>query len=267
MNTVATAIALTVLGTLYLGAQKVHEEPRVDAVQDAIEAFTNRDKKPNEVVVVLEPPASDKPVNVTPPAEPAPVKVTGNVPPEAQVIQATAPPADAEVELPKSPPKPEQEVTVRVEKVLTGKGKIDPSKVTLRTPYPAKPLSSTPDGWRLDTSDSAPPFTREVEIAPGSKITLTITPHLMIPDADGAKVFTISEPGYDHSVGYQQTGTVGAILSNSVRQLDEDSKKLSSAIDHLEQLLVSLPKPDPQPTEIAAPAPAPAPTPAPTRRK
>jgi hypothetical protein len=265
MNSVVTVTALTLLGTLFLGAQNVQEEPRVDPVQDAIEAFTNRDKKPNEVVVVLDPPAPDKPVKATPPADPAPVRVTGNIPTEAQVIQPTAPLADPEVELSKSPPKPEPELTVRVEKLQTGKGKIDPSQVTLRTPYPAKPLSATPAGWRLDTSDSAPPFTREVEIGPGAKITLSISPHLMIPDADGAGVFSISEPGYDNSLGYQQSGTVGAILSNSVRQLDEDSKKLSTAIDRLQQLLVSLPKPDPEPTGIATPAPAR--TPAPTRKK
>lgn len=260
MNSVVTIAAVTLLGTLFVDAQKVQEEPRVDPVQDAIEAFANRDKKPNEVVVVLEPPAPDKPVNVTPPTKPEPIKVTGNVPQETPVTPPPTPPALAAIEPPKIPAKADPELTVRVEKLQTGKGKVDPSKVVLRTPYPAKPLSATPAGWRLDTSESAPPFTREVEIAPGSKITLTISPHLMIPDADGAKVFAISEPGYDHSLGYLQTNTVGAILSNSVQQLDEDSKKLSNAIDHLQQLLISLPKPDPQPPEVAAPTPALTPT-------
>jgi hypothetical protein len=119
--------------------------------------------------------------------------------------------------------------------------------VKLLAPFPAKPLAQAPAGWRLDASDSAPPFTREVEISPGSKITLTIRPHLLIPDADGAEVFTISEPGYENALGYQQTATVGAILSNSIRQLDEESKQLGTAIDNLQQLLVSLPKPAPQP--------------------
>ena len=96
-------------------------------------------------------------------------------------------------------------------------------------------------------SDSAPPFTREVELATGSKITLTIRPHLLVPEADGANVFAIPEPGYDNPLGYQQTATVGAILSNSIRRLDEDSKQLGTAIDSLQQLLISLPKPEPQP--------------------
>jgi len=269
MNPFTTLIALTFFGTLLAGAQNVQEEPRVDPVQDAIEAFTNRDKKPNEVVVVLEPPAPEKPVEVPNPvessAEPAPIKVTGSVPSEALAVTPTVPaqPADGDAQSPESPAKPVSELIVRVEKLQVGKGKIDPTQVKLHTPYPAKPLSATPAGWRLDTSESAPPFTREVEIAPGSKITLTISPHLMIPDADGANVFAISEPGYDNSLGYQQNATVGAILSNSVRQLDEDSKKLGTAIDRIQQLLVSLPKPEPPPAQPATPAP----TPATTRKK
>lgn len=269
MNSFSKIIGLTVFGTLIAGAQNVKEEPRTDPVQDAIEAFANRDKKPNEVVVVLEPPAPQKPAEAVPPAEPAPIRVTGNAPHEA-AVEAVTPAAPTtqpvtETQPPQSPARPAPELVVRVEKLQTGKGKIDPAQVTLRTPYPAKPLSSTPAGWRLDTSGNAPPFTREVEIAPGSKITLTISPHLLIPDANSENVFAISEPGYDNSLGYQQDATVGAILSNSVRQLDDDSKKLSTAIGSLEQLLISLPQPEPQPAEPAAPAPTP--TPATTRKK
>jgi hypothetical protein len=106
-------------------------------------------------------------------------------------------------------------------------------------------------------SENATPFTRKVEVARGSEVTLTIRPHLLVPDADGANVFSISEPGYDRSVGYEQTATVGAILSNSIRQLEDDSKHLGNAIDSLQQLLISLPKPElqPQPVELAKPAP------------
>jgi hypothetical protein len=273
MNPFVTYVAITLLATsLFTGAQNVQEEPRADPVQDAIEAFTNRDKKPNEVLVVLEPPAPEKPA-AAPQApeskpEPEPVRVTGSVPPQAEVIPPpviAAPSADLEDPAPESQPKPPSELVVRVEKLQVGNGKIDPTQVILKTPYPAKPLSTTPAGWRLDTSENAPPFTREVEISPGSKITLTISPHLMVPDADGADVFSISEPGYDKALGYQQNATVGAILSNSVRQLDEDSGKLGTAIERLQQLLVSLPKPELP--AAPAPAPAPAPTPAPPRKK
>ncbi len=133
-------------------------------------------------------------------------------------------------------------LAVRVEKLQTGTGVINPSQVKLLAPFPAKPLASAPAGWHLDPSDSAPPITREVEIAPGTRITLNIRPHLLVPDADGAETFAILEPGYDSTLGYRQSATVGAILSSSIRQLEDDSKRLGTAIDNLQQILISLPK-------------------------
>ncbi|MEO5913018.1 MAG: hypothetical protein ABIS50_02215 [Luteolibacter sp.] len=250
------AIAIfSILATVCAFAQNVKQEPQSDPVLDAIQEFNNRDKgKPNEVTVVLDDAApeaavvKDLPVAKVADSEPA-VLVTGKppegtdvvVPPEQPAVNATATDLDEET------PAPENGLAVRVERLQTGKGTIDPSKVKLLAPFPAKPLAAAPVGWHLDSSATAPPFTREVEISPGSKITLTIRPHLLVPDADGSQVFSISEPGYDNTLGYQQTATVGAILSNSIRQLDEDSKQLGSAIDRLQQLLVSLPKPEVQP--------------------
>ena len=222
---------IALLGCLFAAAQDVVEEPQPDPVLEAIQKFQNRDQEnPNEISVTLDPVKEES----------QPVLVTGKPPAETTIV---APPDQELAE----PPKPANELAVRVEKLHTGKGLIDPAQVKLTAPFPAKPLAHAPSGWRLDASDSAPPFTREVEIGPGSKITLTIRPHLLIPDADGAEVFTISEPGYENALGYQQTATVGAILSNSIRQLDEESKQLGTAIDNLQQLLVSLPKPEPQP--------------------
>ncbi len=234
MKTRFPITTIILLGCLVAVAQNVAEEPQADPVLDAIQKFQNRDpEKPNEVFVVLDPVQE----------EPEPDK--------SPAAAAHATPPDQE---PTEPAKPENELTVRVESLHTGKGVIDPAQVKLLAPFAAKPLAQPPAGWRLDASDSAPPFTREVEISPGSKITLTIRPHLLIPDADGAEIFTISEPGYDNILGYQQTATVGAILSNSIRQLDEESKQLGTAIDNLQQLLVSLPKPAPQPEPEAKPA-------------
>lgn len=260
MNTRYSIAALSLLGSLFLHAQNVIEEPIADPVLDAIHEFKVRDKgKSNEVIVVLEPetapsaPEKEKPgpAAVTKPAE-APAPVTDKPAP------ATPAPPDTIAATPdQKSPDPESGLAVRVEKLHTGKGTIDPSKVKLVFPFPAKPLSQAPAGWRLDASDTAPPFTREVEIAPGSKITLTIRPHLLIPDADGARVFSVSEPGYDNALGYQQTSTVGAILSNSIQRMDEESKHMGAVIDSLQQLLVSLPKPEAPPvTEPAKPTPA-----------
>lgn len=234
MNARHAIAAITLFGSLFAGGQNVIQEPRPDPVLDAIQEFKQRDKeKPNEVSVVLDavgtPPA---PVAAAPVEPPPPVLVTGKPPEEAD-------PATESV--------PRDGLAVRVEKINTGNGTIDASQVKLLAPFPAKPLAQPPAGWRLDASDSAPPFTREVELAPGSKITLTIRPHLLVPEADGASVFAIAEPGYESPLGYQQTATVGAILSNSIRRLDEDSKQLGAVIDSLQQLVISLPKPEPQP--------------------
>lgn len=266
MNARLALAAIAIFGAPLAGAQNVSTgEPQVDPVLDAIQKFNELDKKEkdNEVTVVLDPvgeptapvPATEeaKPQDAKP--EPAPVQeaaspvlVTGK-PPEAP---EAAPPAAVAEAQPVSPieetPKSQDGLAVSVEKLQTGTGSIEPSQVKLLAPFPAKPLAPAPAGWHLDASDSAPPFTREVEIAPGTKVTLTIRPHLLVPDADGANVFAIPEPGYDNSLGYQQAATVGAILSNSIRQLDQDSKRLGNAIDNLQQLLVSLPKPEePQP--------------------
>lgn len=255
MNTLPVIAILSILASVCSVAQNVREEPESDPVLDAIQEFKKRDKsKPNEVSVVLEDApqkageVKDIPADKEPAVEAA-VLVTGKPPeapavvtkPEPETVNAVAVDPQEEASV------PENGLAVRVERLQTGPGTIDPSKVKLLAPFPAKPLAAAPAGWHLDSSETAPPFTREVEISPGTKITLNIRPHLLVPDADGAQVFSISEPGYDNSVGYLQTATVGAILSNSIRQLDEDSKQLGDAIDRLQQLLVSLPKPEVQP--------------------
>jgi hypothetical protein len=134
-------------------------------------------------------------------------------------------------------------LAVRVEKLQNGHQDIDPKQVRVLAPFPAKLLARTPEGWRIEPSESAPHFTREVELAPGKHIRLTVRPHVLVPDADGTSVFGINEPGYSPPLVYQQNATVGAILSTSVLQLDNDSAQMGKAIDQLQQLLVSLPKP------------------------
>lgn len=238
---------LVILGSPFATAQNVPEEPTPDPVLDAIQEFQKHDLE-TAAQPLTTPPTAENPAAATPEASPA-VLVAGKAP-DSQTPDESPPEPVAVIE--EQPAKPAEDLVVRVERLHSGQGSVDPAKVKLLAPYPAKPLGQAPAGWHLDTSDSAPPFTREVELAPGSKITLTIRPHLLIPDADGADVFTISEPGFDPSLGYQQTATVGSILANSIRQLDEDSKQLSNAIDNLQQLLVSLPKPEPTP--LAEPA-------------
>ena len=254
----ALTLGIVLISSFLAAAETPRKKPKKDPVADAIHRFKTRDKTtPNEVSVVLgnddeQPPTAvqvgddSKPADAST-AEGSPVMVTGK--PQADIDPAATSASTPEPPQPtEEPPKPklEEDLAVRVERVRSGNGTIDPAQIVLTAPFPAKPLTAVPSGWHLDISESAPPFTRDVDFAPGAPLTLTIRPHILVPDADGVNVFTVSEPGYHYPLGYRQTTTVGAILSNSIRQLDDDSKKLGNAIDNLQQLLSSLPKQEQQ---------------------
>jgi hypothetical protein len=166
----------------------------------------------------------------------APVLVTGT-PPEGAEIEDAGPPKT---------PEPEG-VTVQVEPGKGGTGKVDAASVKLLAPFPAKPLSQPPSGWRLEHPEDAPAITKEVPLANGTRISLSIRPHLLVPDADGENVIAVQEPGYDPTLGYAQAGTISAVLANSVEHMEDDSRKLGDALDRLGQLLSSLPTPQPPP--------------------
>jgi hypothetical protein len=297
MNVRCLAFAsITLLGVPCSVAQDAAQESQEDPVKKAIREFNEQhSRKTNEVTVVLDPvgvppapiPEEAKPEPVPENPGDEPVMVTGIAPDESELVNESAAEAKAQIATPEPPPpiaptpppaipdepapKPRQGLAVRVEKLQTGTGNIDPSQVKLLAPFPAKPLAQAPAGWHLEASENAPPITREVELSPGNKITLTVRPHLLVPDANGSSVFNVPEPGFDASLGYRQNATVGAILAHSIRQLEDDSKDLGTAIDKLQQLLVSLPKPEPKPKPKlkpkakapSVPAPAPAPISAP----
>lgn len=136
--------------------------------------------------------------------------------------------------------------------------RIDAADVKLLAPFPAKPLSRPPAGWKLVQPQDAPARSKSVELANGSRITLAIRPHLMIPEADGANVLQISEPGFDPADQYAQEATLGAILADTIMDLDEDSVRLNQAVDRLEQLLTTLPS-EPHATSEPTVTPAEAP--------
>ncbi len=273
MNPTLAIFAITLLTTVGASAQSAPPDSEVDPIQAAIDQFesTRRKSKPPAEVSVVLPSPDEKTPPLVGEAKPepapkdtpkAPVLVIGKAPQDAeddQDVKATEEPAPPNTTPDDSPPKPRKGLEVRVEKIKVGTESLDPSLVKLLAPFPAKPLNQPPAGWHLETSKTAPPFTREVELAPGKHITLTVRPHLLVPDTDGAGVFNIPEPGFDPSLGYHQNATVGAVLAQSIRQLNDDSKELGTVIDHLQQLLVSLPKPEPAPV-VPAPKPANKPT-------
>lgn len=262
MKSLPLFAAISLLAPTWLAAQNVSQEPPEDPVQKAIREFNDKGTaKSNEVTVNLTTDqetagASEKAAPETPKAEDKPVLVTGTPPEGSELIKDTAPAAaDASPSMEEpAPAAPQKGMAVRVEKLQSGTGSVDPTKVKLLAPFPAKPISPAPAGWRLEDSENAPPFTRDVELAPGKKITLKVKPHVLVPESDGVNAFTVMEPGFNPELGYGQETTVGAVLSRSIRQLDEDSKQLGAVVDNLQQLLVSLPKPEEKPAPAAEPA-------------
>jgi hypothetical protein len=166
---------------------------------------------------------------LVPEAGEKPVEVKGKLQ-EEELESEEEPPAPAEPE----------GVTVSVEPG-SGSGPVDAKSVKLLAPFPAKPLAAPPAGWRLEHPKDLPAFTREVPLSNGTRIQLSIRPHLLVPDADGAKVIAVNEPGFEPDKRYAQTATTAAVLATSIERLDDDSRKMSEAIDRLEQLLGSLP--------------------------
>jgi hypothetical protein len=153
-----------------------------------------------------------------------------------------------EEEPPPVVPEPEG-VTVQVEAGGSGAAAVDASSVKLLAPFPAKPLFAPPAGWKLEHPQDVPAFNREVTLANGTRISLAIRPHLLVPDADGENVIGVQEPGYDPALRYAQTGTMSAVISSSVERMEEDSRKLGDALDRLSQLLSSLPSPEAPPAK------------------
>ena len=177
--------------------------------------------------------------------------------------QADAPSSDEQAapepveEEPAAPPEPEG-VTIKVEPGKDGSAKVDAAAVKLLAPFPAKPLFQAPAGWRLEHPDDVPAFVEKVPLANGTTISLSIRPHVLVPDANGDDVLAVTEPGYDPALRYAQTGTMSAVLSASVERMEEDSVKMGAALERLGQLLASLP---------AAPEAPPAKEPSPVKKQ
>lgn len=257
MNARLTITLLTLAATPWTTVRSNEPTPAGDSYMDILGKLQSaKSSKPNEVTVVLPPPAeppqhktSIPPKNETSkPESPEPV---ADQPEPAAGDEA---PADASAT-------PQPGLAVRIERLQAGTSEIDPAQVKLMAPFPAKLLARSPEGWRIEADGNAPPFTREVELSPGKRVSLSVRPHLLVAEADGSSVFQVAEPGFDAALGYQQNSTVGAILSSSIRQLENDSLQLSGAIEQLQQLLVSLPQP------AAAQTPVPEDQPAPVRKR
>lgn len=191
----------------------------------------------NEVTVILDTPAP-RPTPFLPAPQDSqtksskPVLVSGNRPQNPQ-------PSPGKVGL-----------QIQIEDIHNGTGEIPLDSIQLKTKFAAKPLSTPPTNWQLELHEQTPSITQEVEINPGTTISLSIQPHVLVPVTDGSTSFSLPEIGYLPAQKYAQTTTISSILGSSIAQLDEDSKQLGNAIDGLQRLLASLPVPTatPEPT-------------------
>ncbi|MEP4078723.1 hypothetical protein [Haloferula sp.] len=173
--------------------------------------------------------------------------------PETPVLVTGNPPVDVTLNEEEAPT-PEEITGVRVEvEAGSSNANVDASKIKLLAPFPAKPLSSSPSGWKLIQPEDAPPFSKKVELASGSTVTLSIRPHVLVPDADGDAVFGVREPGFDPAAHYAQKDTIGAVLADSIMSLDANSDRLNEAAKRLDELLTSLPAPAPKASPISQP--------------
>lgn len=270
MKTNPTFLIFCILSATLYGQNLDSEttEKKVSAeVQKAIDEFNQMKRSgkelKQEVTVVLESPvprAITVPEEkvIAPPIEKIkkPVLISGKPPEDKEASASTESPPDL-LKNPPTPPSPdlveEPGLEIRVESIRKGKGLIDPKLVKLRSSFPPKPLGIPPEKWTMVKSDNAPVFKREVELQPGTIISLNIAPHILIPEADGSETFSVNEPGFIPVEGYRQATSVSAILGKSIVQLDEDSKQIGNALSELHILLASLPQPEVDPEQITKP--------------
>ena len=136
------------------------------------------------------------------------------------------------------------EIHVQVEKIIGRTGSIrNDGSVTIEAPWPAKPISYAPAGWKfIPAPEGSEPFRTEAKLTSGKVIELAITPHILVPESDGRTSIKISEPGYKAGKTGPQKDTLGVMLENSTAEIEKHEKHAADAIQLLQELLTSLPR-------------------------
>jgi hypothetical protein len=242
------AVTFLILGTLPLAAQDIApKDSERDPVLNALLA------EPDEAIVEPEESMTDD--------TDGPVLVTGNPPEHSDLLEpgtdhgnsleegesTSVDLLDAGLVEAGEPADPGERsgVTIEIEGGANA-GRYDADQVKLLAPFPAKPLIAPPSGWKIVQPEGLPAFSETAELPNGTELNLSIRPHLLVPDADGSRIFALSEPGFDARLGYAQTDTIGSVLADTINGLDETGERLDDAARRLSELLDSLP---------AAPAP------------
>ncbi|MCH7227158.1 hypothetical protein [Haloferula sp. A504] len=242
------AVTFLILGTLPLAAQDIApKDSERDPVLNALLA------EPDEEIVEPEESMTDD--------TDGPVLVTGNPPEHSDLLEpgtadgnsldegesTSVDLLDAGLVEAGEPADPGERsgVTIEIEGG-TNTGRYDADQVKLLAPFPAKPLIAPPSGWKIVQPEGLPAFSETAELPNGTELNLSIRPHLLVPDADGSRIFALSEPGFDARLGYAQTDTIGSVLADTIHALDENGERLDDAARRLSELLDSLPAAAPE---------------------
>lgn len=250
LSTFATCLAMTLVATSAqdIAPKDSERDPMISALT---EGFEDDDDIPSVTVDISA--TGSNLIDEESPEDPSEGEASAPGDVDGETGESLAEEAPADEEEPPAPQEPEG-VTVNVEPGKDGSTKVDAAAVKFLAPFAAKPLFQTPAGWRIEHPENVPVFVENVPLANGTTISLSIRPHVLVPDANGEDVLAVTEPGYDPALGYAQTGTMSAVLGESVKRMEEDSLKMSAALERLGQLLGSLPAaPEAPPAKESSP--------------
>jgi hypothetical protein len=99
-----------------------------------------------------------------------------------------------------------------------------------------KVVGIIPPGWKVVPLEETKINSGPIEIHAGLSSVISVSPYKLVPDPKLA-TFAFKEPGFDPTLGIHQTNTVGAILSNYIREEQKLDEKLGSVIDQIRTVL------------------------------
>jgi hypothetical protein len=118
---------------------------------------------------------------------------------------------------------------------ITARAPTGESVVAMERTSP-KVVGLIPPGWKVVPLEQIKINSDPIEIRTGLSSVISLSPYKLVPDPKLA-LFAFKEPGFDPTLGIHQTNTVGAILSNYIREEQKLDEKLGSVIDQIRTVL------------------------------
>jgi hypothetical protein len=118
---------------------------------------------------------------------------------------------------------------------ITARAPTGESVVVIEQTSP-KVVGIVPAGWKVVPLEAMKIDSDPIEVHAGLSSVISLSPYKLVPDPKLAP-FAFKEPGFDAALGVHQTSTVGAILSNYIREEQKLDEKLGSVIDQIRTVL------------------------------